>query len=283
MKTLASRPVTRIAVVGALLVLLALVVLVVPIAAITWGQKDTSGKYPEVGDIVYQTSTGATGGFCSGTLIHPRVFLTAGHCTAALEYYQSLGVIAHLFVSFDREPFKHGAKLYYEVDDVVTHPEYAGLKPMSDPHDLGLLILKEEVEGITPAVLPAEGFLDDLRASSLLGHGTNGAKFTVVGYGDSLSFPPPRFYSEDVRQYGFSEFRALLPAWLRMSQQGRTGDQGTCYGDSGGPTFWEDGGSRTIVATTSWGDAQCVSSEFNYRVDLPGSLAFINGVIDKTN
>jgi secreted trypsin-like serine protease len=281
MRRLKSRPIARKPAFGTLLVLLALVVLAVPIAAITWGQKDNSGKYPEVGDIVFVTTTGETGGFCSGTLIHPRVFLTAGHCTTPLEYYRSLGVI-DVYVSFDANPFGAGATMH-EVVDIVTHPEYAGLKPMSDPHDLGLLILKDAVQGITPATLPFEGFLDHLRANGLLGHGTNGAKFTVVGYGASLSFPPPRFYSEDVRQYGLSEFRALLPGWLRMSQQGRTGDQGTCYGDSGGPTFWENGGSRTIVATTSWGDAQCVTSEFNYRVDLPGSLAFINGVIDGLN
>ena len=282
MRRLKSPRMARKRAFGVLLVLLALVVLAVPILAITWGQKDTSSRYPEVGDIVYVTSGGDTGGFCSGTLIHPRVFLTAGHCTTPLAYYWSLGAIEHVSVSFDADPFGAGATMH-EVVDIVTHPEYAGLKPMSDPHDLGLLILKDAVEDITPATLPSEGFLDDLRANGLLGHGTNGAKFTVVGYGDSLSFPPPRFYSDDVRQYGFSEFRALLPGWLRMSQQGRTGDQGTCYGDSGGPTFWESGGSKTIVATTSWGDARCVTSEFNYRVDLPGSLAFISGVIDGLN
>ena len=151
---------------------------------------------------------------------------------------------------------------------------------MSDPHDLGLLILKEAVPGITPATLPPVGFLDDLAEDGLLGHGTNGAKFTVVGYGASLEFPPPRFVYDDTRRYGVSEFRVLLPAWLRMSQQGRTGDEGTCYGDSGGPTFWEEGSTRTLVATTSWGDARCVTSEFNYRVDLPESLAFIYSMLD---
>jgi len=258
-------------------VLLALVVLVAPIAAVTWGQKDMTGKYPEVGEIIYVTKTGQTGSVCSGTLIGARVFLTAGHCTAPLREYAAQ--LEHVYVSFTVSPFQPGAVLH-EVVQIVTHPAYAGLKPMSDPHDLGGLVLRDPVPGISPATLPYEGFLDDLESDGLLGQGTHAAKFSVVGYGAALQFPPPRFVYDDTRRFAVSEFRALLPAWLRMSQQGRTGDQGTCYGDSGGPTFWEDGRSRTLVATTSWGDTQCVTSEFNYRVDLPGSLAFIYGMLD---
>jgi secreted trypsin-like serine protease len=261
----------------ALLVFVAFVIFGIPTAAVTWGQKDTDGRYPEVGEILYVTKSGQTGSLCSGTLIGARVFLTAGHCTAPLKQYASL--IAHVYVSFDLSPFEAGATLR-EVDTIVTHPEYAALKPMSNPHDLGMLILKEAVEDISPADLPYAGFLDDLEQEGLLGHGTNGAKFTVVGYGATLQFPPPRIFYDDTRRYGVSEFRTLLPAWLRMSQQGRTGDQGTCYGDSGGPTFWEEGRARTLVATTSWGDAQCVTSEFNYRVDLPESLEFIYSVLN---
>jgi hypothetical protein len=78
-----------------------------------------------------------------------------------------------------------------------------------------------------------------------------------------------------------SEYRALLKAWLRMSQNQATDDGGTCYGDSGGPAFWEDpeNGNETLVGITSWGDAQCVSSGFNYRVDIPDTLDFIADVI----
>jgi hypothetical protein len=263
-----------------LLVLLLMVSLAVPLAAITWGWKDTDNRYPEVGDILV-TWGDQTIGDCTGTLIAPRVVLTAGHCAARFNRYLASGEITDIRVSFDVEPFVAGATAY-EVSELVAHPEFRGLQPRSDPYDLGLVILEEDVVGIAPATLPsAPGFLEQLLADGRLGRGTKAAKFTVVGYGASLFFPPPRPHWQDVRQYGYSEFRALLPAWLRMSQQGRTGDQGTCYDDSGAPAFWEEEGERTLVAITSWGDSPCVSSEFNYRVDLPASLAFINEWISR--
>jgi secreted trypsin-like serine protease len=274
-----SRPATS-AFPGILLVILILAMCAAPAGAVTWGQKDTAGQYRNVGTfLVSVPSEGAVYQACSGTLIHPKVFLTAGHCTVNLPDYLASGLIDKIYVSFDFDPFAQSHH-WLEVDSVITHPDFS-FHPQSNWHDNGVLILKDAVDGIQPAGLPEEGFLDRLRAEGALGHGTNGAKFTVVGYGASLSFPPPRQYSDDVRQFAISEFRALLPAWLRMSQQRQTGDSGTCYGDSGGPTFWEEpGGVRILVATTSWGDVPCVSSEFNQRIDVASSLSFIQAVID---
>ena len=264
-----------------MLVLLALAVCAVPAAAVTWGQKDTNNQYPNVGTILASIpSAGGVYQWCSGTLIHESVFLTAGHCTVNLPTYLASGLVDKIWVSFDYDPFAQNHTPWLDVSSVITHPDFS-FKPRSNWHDDGVLILTNPVSGITPATLPPEGFLDELRAEGALGHGTNGAKFTVAGYGASLSFPPPRTYSNDVRQFAMSEFRALLPAWLRMSQQRRTGDGGTCYGDSGGPTFWEaPGGERILVATTTWGDVPCVTSEFNQRLDVASALAFIQGVIE---
>jgi len=158
------------------------------------------------------------------------VFLTAGHCTFSLQRSIDSGLVDQVWVSFDSDPFA-AAHTWLEVEFVITHPDFPS-RPQSNWHDNGALILKSPILSIVPAVLPEEGFLDQLRADGALGHGTNLAKFTLVGYGASLSFPPPRPYKDNVRQFALSEFRALLPAWLRMSQQGRTGDGGTCYGDS---------------------------------------------------
>lgn len=265
---------------GALFVVLSLAVCVAPAAAITWGVRDTAGLYPNVGTILLSVpSANAVYEQCSGTLIHPKVFLTAGHCTVGLPGYLATGLVDKIYVSFDFDPFAPGHE-WLEVEEVITHPDFS-FKSRSNWHDNGVLILKAPIEGIPVANLPEEGFLDRLEAEGALGHGTNGAKFTVVGYGSSLSFPPPRIYYDDVRQFARSEFRALLPAWLRMSQQRRTGDGGTGYGDSGGPTFWkEPDGTLILVATTTWGDLNTVTSEFNQRIDVASSLSFIHGVMD---
>jgi hypothetical protein len=56
--------------------------------------------------------------------------------------------------------------------------------------------------------------------------------------------------------------------------------RGTYFGDSGGPAFWtEPDGSEILVGITSWGDANCVATGFNYRVDIPETLSFIDSVI----
>ena len=60
-----------------------------PAAAITWGTFDTTEEYPAVGAIMADwralgSPQFGIGIYCSGTLIHPVVFLTAGHCAEGL-------------------------------------------------------------------------------------------------------------------------------------------------------------------------------------------------------
>ena len=172
-------------------------------------------------------------------------------------------------------------KTLLDVEQVITHPDYYW-GPTSNPHDVGVLILEKPVKKrIKPANLPEEGFLDQLLAEGKLRQGKEEADFTVVGYGGSLSWPPPEITYDDYRQFAESEYQALLEAWLRLSQNQATGDGGTCYGDSGGPAFWtEPDGTEVLVGITSWGDAPCVAAGFNYRVDIPETLSFIDDVID---
>jgi len=252
--------------------LLILTVGVLPVAAITWGERDTD--HTNVGAMVVDWPDYGPWQWCSGTLIHPRIFLTAGHCTADLDAYG----IETVWVNFDE--YAVNEKTLLEVEQVITHPDYYW-GPTSNPHDVGALILKKPVKKrIKPATLPEEGFLDQLLAEGKLRAGSDEAKFTLVGYGGSLNWPPPEIYYEDYRQVAESEYQALLKAWLRMSQNQATGDGGTAYGDSGGPAFWtEPDGTEILVGITSWGDASCVASAFNYRVDIPQTLSFIDDVI----
>jgi len=171
-------------------------------------------------------------------------------------------------------------KTLLEVEKVITHPDY-NWGPTSDPHDVGVLVLEKPVKKrIQPATLPEEGFLDQLLAEGKLRQGSGGAKFTLVGYGGLLDWPPPQISYDDERRFAESEYQTLLKAWLRMSQNQATCDGGTCFGDSGGPAFWtEPDGSEILVGITSWGNANCVATGFNYRVDIPETLDFINDVI----
>ncbi len=257
-----------------------------PVLAISWGDYDdpSNPEYPHVGAIIVYYGQWGWTTWCSGTLVHERVFLSAGHCTVSLD---SMGYEPEdVWASFDAVPAGLGGgdpeypdPSWIGVEEMITHPDYG--PAASNPRDVGALILAEPVTGITPANLPYEGFLDDLRKEGELRQGSTGAKFTVVGYGATLSWPPPEIYYEEVRQFAQSEYQTLLKKWLRMSQNQATGDGGTCFGDSGGPAFWTDPdtGEEVLVGITSWGDAVCVASGFNYRVDIPETLEFIQSVI----
>ncbi len=259
--------------------LLILAVGVLPAAAITWGELDGK-RHPNVGLISRPDpdDPAKQRPLCSGTLVHPQVFLTAGHCTDYLEYLMAAGrlTIEGVKVSFDADNALDQGLL--PVKEVITHPDYTWA--YSNLYDVGVLILKKPVKRLTLATLPEEGFLDRLLAEGKLRQGSDGAKFTLVGYGSTLEWPPPEIiFPDGKRRLAESEFQTLLKAWLRMSQNQATDDGGTCYGDSGGPAFWNEDGTEILVGITSWGDAQCVATGFNYRVDIPETLDFINDVI----
>jgi hypothetical protein len=264
--------------------LIALVLLLCGSAAnaITWGWEDDDGSYPNVGTIMGQWDDGSYSQLCSGTLIHPRVFLTAGHCVAALERYLSLGLLVDYAVTFAFDPSDETT--YLEVEEAILHPDY-WTSPPSMRHfpDVGALALREPVADIEPALRAYEGLLADLKASHLLNSKT---KILTVGYGSLLDWPPPTvLFPPPLRRYAFSEFRGLLKSWLLVSQNPAGGDGGTGYGDSGGPAFWVDPETEALVlvGTTSTGDPNLIATTFFHRADIPRTLAFIDAVIASLN
>jgi len=249
--------------------------------AITWGDVDDGDEYPSVCMMgVSVDGVGQT--ICSGTLISPGVVLTAGHCIEAVwsleQYFGAEHVLVEVFFDWNLSEANPGEGL--EVDLCIAHPDYYW-GPQSNPHDVGVLILSQDVEEIEPAQLPDEGKLEELRAQGELHKERNKAEFTTVGYGGTLQWPPPGISYDFLRKYAVSEYRALLPAWLRLSQNQATNDGGSCSGDSGGPVFWRDEATDKdiLVGITSWGDPNCISSSFNYRVDIHDTLEFLNGFI----
>ena len=250
----------------ALLVLI-LAVGALPAAAITGGQPDT--EHINVGAMMITHPVHGVWEFCSGTLVHPRVFLTAGHCTVDLEGYYPV------YVTFDADAYQPPVEVLLDVERVITHPDFNWGD--SDPNDVGVLILAEPVDDIVPATLPDPGLLDQLKKDRVLREGgPDGAKFVVVGYGGSLEWQPPVITYYDQRQVAESEYVALTKVWLHLSQKAVFEEGGTCFGDSGGPTFWEDpAAGEILVAVTSTGDAQCAATGLNYRVDTLDTLEWI--------
>lgn len=257
----------RLTILGAVIAIL--LAIATPATAINWGYAD-EGRHSNVGAIMgYYEDLEMWLPFCSGTLIHERILLTAGHCTSG-------GIPGYIRVSFDGDPTTLPEVQLLKVVGVITHPEYNAWRPRSNNHDVGALILEKAVEGITPAVVADIGFLDELREMGLLRRGKEEADFTVVGYGGTLIWPPPGILWEDKRKYTYSEYQALLKSWLRLSQNFATDDGGSCYGDSGGPAFWEDPDlGEILVGITSWGDVPTVATAFCYRADTADTHSLI--------
>jgi secreted trypsin-like serine protease len=259
-----------------LIVLVLLAVIVVPVAAITNGTAD-GDVHPNVGLMVADVN-GEPAWRCSGTLIHPQVFLTAGHCV-----YGASGARVWFDTDLsDNTEYPYGGLTSIE-GTPIPQPQFNNFLEPNNPYDVGLVIFENPVMDIPLVTLPYVGFLDELKKAGFLRFRPTGAPFTVVGYGRTLeSWPPPVTTSGKIRQVASSDYVALVPAQLHLSQHAVFDVGGTCFGDSGGPAFWvDDEGNEMLVAVTSTGDAQCVATGFYYRVDIPETLSFIEGVIDE--
>ncbi len=255
--------------------------LVIPsrVQAIVYGFVDTNNVFTNAGAfIVKSPATGNIFPICSGTLISPSVFLTASHCTIFFENdLAPLGYTA--FVSFDNPiPFgdltSHRTNLI-PVTQVITNPNFN--QSQSDPGDIAVMIVREQnTRGITPAILPPAGLLDQLSEQN----GLQNAVFTPVGYGlqNRVTGGGPPFFQDlnpVPRMYAFSSFNALNDAFLRLSQNPSTSNGGTCFGDSGGPNFFNYNGVRLLAAITITGDAVCRSTNVTYRLDIASARNFL--------
>ena len=232
---------------------------------ITYGQPDGEG-HPNVGAMIRLRSDGVYRILCSGSLVAPRVFLTASHCTTFLENQG----IEDVWVTFDSK-FTQKSKLIHGT--MHSNPLYN--QSQSDTEDIAVIILDKAVN-TTPVDLPPAGLLDQMKAAGTL----NGTYFTSVGYGIqepqtgpggiTNSFPMERWYAA-------GEFDALNATWLRISQNDATGDGGTCNGDSGGPQFLGAGNTETNtqVSITITGDVFCYATNVDYRIDTPQARAFL--------
>ena len=262
-------------------VLVMLAVAVSPAAAVTDGVLDGDG-HPYVGLMVAYDAAGVAQWRCSGTLLSPTVFLTAGHCTeapaaSATVWFdsdvQALPVCpAGSHIGDPCYPYGGGNSHY--ASKIYTHPSY-------DPDafflfDLGIVVLDEPYQLSEYGKLPGLNQLDALKTK----RGLKDVTFTAVGYGLQQSFPDAASWKEHnvkVRMVAHPKLNQINGGIvgdysLLLSNNAHTG--GTCFGDSGGPNFI--GTSNVLAGVTSFGmNGTCAGTGGVYRVDRLDDLEWI--------
>ena len=254
---------------GAALVLTAVAIAASqPVRAVTDGVPD-NGAHPYVGLAVFYNAAGMPQWRCSGTLLSPRVFLTAGHCTDGA---------ASARVWFDENVTR---AVGYPTSGGVTgtphtHPNFVWSLPNTS--DVGVIVLDKQVRTSTYGVLPQLGALDTLARQ----RGTQDVIFTVVGYG--LQEVKPTLMAERTRLQATVRLINLASALTDGYNIHHTGAPGTgggtCFGDSGGPVF--QGTSNVVVGITSFVlNSNCAGGGGAYRTDIANSLNFINSFLSR--
>jgi hypothetical protein len=275
--------------IGAMVAVAALVVTTaVPAGAITGDYvKDT--EHPFVGLVVFYDDKGAFHHRCSGALLTPTVFLTAGHCTAgatsARVYFQQ-----DAGANWSPETGKDPATGYPDTCAGETEGTlcatsremynygFSGLDGVPETRDAGLVILAQRIVLDEYASLAAAGTLDALAAR----RGQQETTFTASGYGVT-----------EVNPVSTTSFRERLMAESRLTNltsssndgynvqtNGNGKDRGgTCTADSGGPLFYGPSTSNTITGITSFGhNRYCKGTGFSYRTDRQEVIDWITSM-----
>jgi len=285
-----------------------------PASAIVGGAPD-DGEHPYVGQLLFYVPDAVDSRFdepgswfnCTGTLIDEDTVVTAGHCTYAVGVdgvapedplyggtdvwfsvaeapdYSLLPPSSTFVPDGNDERYDTWSALLDASDEwaeaaaTYTHPEYVDSAFLL--HDLGVVELSEPIVLDEYGTLPEENYLDQYA-----GVAKQRALFESVGYG--LEDSGPKFSlggdtrrKADRRLVSFRGAYGYRDIAVMFSHAGSSTTGGTCFGDSGGPTFDistpEIEEQNIIVAVTSFGMNYNCNASGSYRIDQPDDLAFL--------
>ena len=295
-----------------LIAFVAVLALAAPVAAVTNGQPDNN-DHPFVGELLFYVPDAVDSRFdtqgswftCTGTLLNSTTVVTAGHCTFGIGLNGKTTTNGgtnttattggtggnDVWINFSAAPdfsILPPSKSFTPSDNAgryiawsaalnaspdwhrgVSHPQ-----PQYDDnafflHDSGVVVLYDAVtesEYGTPAQV---NYLDKYRSAP-----RNAQRFEVVGYGLTKVLPKAE-YGGDTRLQAAPKLDNINPRKPYIVLSNNTATGGTCFGDSGGPTF-DNADSNLVVAVTSFGvSPNCTGTGGAYRLDQPEVQEFL--------
>ena len=230
---------------------------------------------------------------CSGTLLSPEVFLTAGHCVSA-DDEGNVAALARIWFEQDAgadydpvtgEPATSG----YPVTGGVTSTMlfnygFTDLSGIPETHDVGLIVLEPGTVADVYPEIDSYGSLAPVGAADDVGTGID-AVVTVSGYGVSRTNGANARNTVSYRSRLMGE-TFIINAHntntagynLQLASNFGNGRVGTCFGDSGGPIFAGD--TNSVLAVNSWvKNWSCGGQGFPYRVDTAAVQEWMQSVL----
>ncbi len=206
---------------------------------------------------------------CSGTLVAPKVVLTAGHCAGEPGEFSGIRIFTESDVENGDNNYPLAGPNTVEASEWHAHPLFT--EDAFFLHDVGVILLTKAVKLTADQYgkLPTVNQLEALKPSS-------STLFTAVGYG--LQRINPVFVEAE-------RIRMIAEPHLVQINTGLTGDfslllsnnastGGTCFGDSGGPNYL--GSSNVMAGVTSFGlNGTCGGTGGVFRLDRQNVLDFV--------
>ena len=199
------------------------------------------GQFPFMAALMDSRARHAVDGvFCGGTLIAPRVVLTAGHCVEGSNASEMDVVVGRTRLTDEQS----GERI--SVTKIVQYPTY---NSKTVKGDVALLQL-EHPAAVAPLALahPGDGTPQ-----------APGNRVMTIGWGATQEggniSDELRFVRLTVRSHGFCDriYGRIDDASQLCIGSSRAGED-SCQGDSGGPVISGDGDATRLIGTVSYGE-----------------------------